>query len=434
MKASNFSRLFTNWAKICTVGLFLGAMVGSVEAGDAWTQWGGANRDFKTTVKKLATSWPEEGPKKLWSRKLGRGYSTVVSDGSTLYTTYGVRDKNKDGTWEANGEEVIIALDAKTGKTLWEHRYDVTIAKGLLTNYGPGPRSTPLLIGDKLYTVGFMLDVNCLDAKNGKVVWSKNMAAEYDVKPPDYGYGASPLLYKNLIIMPVGGEAQSIVALNAKTGNVAWKNQSFGQTYSSPFIIDLDGEDQLITFAPKAVMGLNPESGELIWSHPQETQYGANISTPVWCDDNILFISSAYGMGARGIKLARQDGKTTAEELWYNKKVKIHHANAIAVGDHVYCSVGDFGPAFMAAINVKTGKLAWRKRGFSKATLIKVNDEFIALDEDGKLGLLHLTPKTLKVISKTEVCKRIAWTAPSIVGSSLIIRDHESIIALDLQG
>lgn len=403
-----------------------------VEAGDGWNQWGGAERNFKADADHLAGKWPAEGPKKLWSRELGDGYASIISDGSTLYTMYSRRAKGEDGKHALEGEECVVALAADTGKTLWEHCYDAPWSKEMLREYGPGPHSTPLLVGHRLYTVGCTAKMHCLDKNTGKVLWHKDLIAEHGASAQEYGYGASPLAFKETVILPVGGDGKSVIALNQSDGSLAWKNQSFAATFSSPLLIDLDGETQLVMFTAAEVSGLDPSNGNLLWSVDHKTKYGANIATPVWCRGNILFISSAYGMGSRGIKLKRKDGKTTAKELWHNPKMKIHHGNAVAVGNYVYGSSGDFGPSFFAAIKATTGELAWRERGFAAATCVYGDRKMIILDEDGQLALASVSPKKLKIRSKFQLGDRRAWTVPTIVGHMLYVRDRKVIMALDL--
>ena len=245
-----------------------------------------------------------------------------------------------------------------------------------------------------------------------------------------YGYGASPAAYKDTIILPLGGEGQGVIAFRQTDGSVAWKAQDFEPSWASPIIINVDGEDQVVVMMAKGVAGLDPTSGELKWK--LDGHDGSCISTPIWGDDNIIFISGAYNVGARGIKLTRQDDKTIAEELWFNKKMQIMHGNGVRVGNVVYGSSGDFGPIFMAAVNVQTGEFLWRKRGFSKATCVYGDKKLVILDEDGNLALTSPRSKKLKIRSKFQLCKRNSWTVPTLVGTKLYVRDRHQIMALDL--
>ena len=343
-------------------------------------------------------------------------------------------DKTAEGNSEQaarrKGHEVVAALDATTGKTVWEYKYPVSWADDMDLRFGPGPNSTPLLVGDRIYTIGATVKLHCLDKHTGRRIWAHDLIEEYKAETMLYGYGASPAAYKDTIILPLGGEGQGVVAFRQADGSVAWKAQDFKPSWATPLVINVDGEDQVVVIMSKGVAGLDPLSGELKWK--QDGHDGPCICTPVWGNDNILFISGAYGVGARGIKLTRKDGKTVAEELWFNKKMQIMHGTAVRVGDVVYGASGDFGPVFMAAVNVKTGEILWRKRGFSKATCVYADKKLIILDEDGNLALTSPRAKKLKVRSKFELCKRNSWTVPTLVGTKLYVRDRHQIMALDL--
>ena len=385
-----------------------------------WPQWGGPSRDFVSNSKGLAASWPQTGPKQLWSRDLGNGHSSIIVDGKTLYTMYSVGE-----------QEVVIALAADTGKTIWEYKYDAPTA-GINYEYGYGPHSTPLLIGDTLYTVGAVGKLHALDKKTGKVLWSQDLYKDLGGKKMGRGYSCSPIAYKNTIITTLGGQGQTYVAFNQKDGKVVWKNGTLDMSPSSPIIIKVDGQDQLIAFMGKEIAGLDPNNGGVLWTHPHVTDWGLNISTPVWGNDNLLFISSAYSGGSRVLKLTQTGGKTTVSELWFNNRLRVHHTTSIRIGDYVYATSGDFGPAFFAGVNVKTGEIAFQDRSFPKSNFIYADGKLIILDEDGNLALATVSPAGLKVISKTSVMKHLAWTVPTLVGNKLYVRDRRTIAAFDL--
>jgi outer membrane protein assembly factor BamB len=400
--------------------LLLCVLTIDAQAQSDWLQWGGPSRNFTTNSKGLATEWPSSGPKRLWSRPLGGGHSAILASGNTLYTMYSQSE-----------QEIVIALAADTGKTIWEYKYDAPQA-GMNYEYGVGPHSTPLLVGDLLYTVGATGKFFALEKKSGKVAWTHDLWKEYGGRKMDRGYSCSPIAYKNTVILTLGGEGQTLIAFNQKDGTVAWKNQTLDISPSSPIIVMVDGQEQMIAFLGKVVAGIDPNNGNLLWSHPHVTEWGLNISTPVWGNDNLLFISSAYSGGSRVLKLTQKGGKTTAEELWFHRRMRLHHGTAIRIGDFVYGSSGDFGPAFLAAVNVKTGEIAYQDRSFPKSNLLLADGKLIILDEDGNLALATATPTELKVISKATVMRNLAWTAPTLVGTKLYLRDRHTITALDL--
>ena len=409
--------------KAVTLGLLLGTAAAYAQA-PGWPQWGGPNRDFKPAVRGLAPTWPASGPRALWSRPLGDGYSAIVTDGTALYTMY---RPAKGGT------EAVVALDSATGKTLWEHSYDAAHAPSMDMEYGPGPHSTPLLAGDRLFAVGVTGKLHAFDRRTGKVAWSHDLIGELKGKAPGRGYSCSPIAYGSNVILTVGGgPGQALVAFDQATGKIAWKNASFDPAPSSPILINVSGQEQLVVFHAEGVGGFDPKTGAALWDHPHKTSWGLNISTPVWGEGNLLFISSAYGSGSRALRLNQSGGKTTVQELWANNKMRIHIGNAIRVGDHVYGSSGDFGPAVIAAVELKTGDMPWQERGFSRASFILADGKLLILDEDGTLALATATPAGLTVHAKADVLSGRCWTAPTLAGTRLYLRDRAQIKALEL--
>ena len=386
-----------------------------------WAQWGGPQRNFTSETKGLAGSWPATGPKRLWERELGEGYSAIAVDHGTLFTMY------------RKGEnEVVIALAAATGKTIWEYSYTAPFTREYDMSNGPGPHATPLVNGNLVFTAGATGKLHCLDKQTGKLLWSHDLLSEFHGTLRVNGYSCSPIAYKDTVVLMVGGSASSLVAFNQKDGSVAWKKHDFKNSTSSPILINVDGQDQLVAFMYGEVVSVDPNNGDLLWSHQHPVDYGLNTSTPVWGPDNLLFISSGYNGGSRVLKLSRTGNKTTVEELWAHGLMRVHFTNAIRVGDVVYGSSGDFGPAPFTAVNVKTGKVQWRNRTFPRASFLLADGHFIVLDEDGNLALATPTPEGLTVTAKASVLSNNAWTAPSLSGTRLYLRDRKNIMALEL--
>jgi hypothetical protein len=185
-------------------------------------------------------------------------------------------------------------------------------------------------------------------------------------------------------------------------------------------------------FHANGVAGLDPASGATYWTYPHTTQYGLNISTPVWGPDNLLFLSSAYTGGSRVLELKQTAGKTAARELWYSNRLRIHIGDAMRLGDLVIGSSGDFGPAILTAVNVRTGQIAWQERGLSRASSLYADGKLILLDEDGVLALAYPDAKGLNIRSRAEVLSNRSWTIPTLVGTKLYLRDRVNIKALEL--
>jgi outer membrane protein assembly factor BamB len=412
-----------------TLVLSLLFSVAAFSAGLEWPQFGGPHRNFTADSTGLAQSWPASGPKQIWARPLGEGYSGIAVDGGTLFTMY-----------RKGEEEVAIALDAASGKTLWEYAYKAPGA-GMALENGPGPHTTPLIAGDRVCTIGINALMHCFDKKTGKVLWSKDLYKDFPgATHMDRGYSGSPLLYKNTIILTLGGAGHAVVALDPKDGSLKWAKNDRGNSPSSPSLITINGHDQLIAFLDDGgkdlkhglVAGIDPNNGQLLWTHPHPTSWDLNIAIPVWGDDNILVLSSAYGTGARGLQLTESGGKTTVKELWNNNRMRVHHSSMVRIGDYIYASSGDFGPAPMMAINAKTGEVKWQDRAFPKANFVYADGKFIVVDEDGGVSLALMSPEGAKVLSKASLLSHNSWTPPSLAGTKLYVRDRKSIMALDV--
>jgi outer membrane protein assembly factor BamB len=402
-----------------------------------WSQWGGPTRDFKSPSTGLAARWAEGGPRELWSRPLGDGYSAIVVDGGTLYTMYRpVKGFISTMVGKVTGDkaepEVVVALDAATGKTLWEHVYDAPMLPDMGMEYGPGPHSTPLVAGDLVFAPGVTGKLHALDKKTGRVVWAHDLWKDLGGKKQGRGYSCSPLAYGSNVILTLGGPGQALVAFDQKTGRIAWKNGSFDPSPSSPMIIDVDGQPQLVLFHATGIVGVDPASGATYWNHDHQTSYGLNISMPVWGQDHLLFMSSAYSGGSRVIELKQAAGRTAVKELWFNQKLRLHIGNAMRVDNLVIGSSGDFGPAILTALDVRTGQPAWQERGLTRASSVWADGKLILLDEDGVLALARPDAKGLNIQSKAEVLSNRSWTVPTLVGTKLYVRDRVNIKALEL--
>jgi len=386
-----------------------------------WPVWGGKNRDFIVNTSGLADSWPASGPRKIWTRPLGDGYSAIAEEGGVLYTAYrrGERD-------------VITALDAATGKTLWEYEYANPFTNSFSEKVGPGPYAMPQVVGDLVVAASATGRIHSLDKETGKLKWSRDLYSEFHASHLEFGYACHALPYKDALIFMAGGQGDAAVALRQSDGALVWKSLQFTNAYSSPLLINVDGQTQVVGIGAKTVFGFNPDNGALLWTHPHETQYGLTVSTPAWAPGNLLFVASAYGVGARTLELHQSGGKTTVKELWYDPHLELHIGTMIQRDGWVYISSGYNGPVLMSAVELKTGKIAWRQRGFAKAQLLWADGKLILADEDGTLALCRASPQKFEVLSQVSMLQNIAWTPPTLVGTHLYLRDRKTIMALDL--
>ena len=396
-------------------------LIATLGGSDPWPQWGGPSRNFVIEARGLATSWPTEGPRRIWTRALGDGYSGIVSDDTTLYTMY-----------RAGNQDAAVALDRATGATRWESKYDAPFNETCSQQLGPVPRAAPLLIEDRVITISAGGLMNSFDRKTGTRQWSVDVLGGAATAVRACGYSSSPVAFGDLVITTGGGPGRGVVAVQASSGKIAWQSQDFQNGYSSPLLIDLDGRPELIVFTYGEVSGLNPKTGALEWSRPHPSDQGVNVTTPIWGPDNLLFVSSAYDGGSRVLRLKRSGETVNVEEVWANKRVRIHFGNAVRLGQYIYASNGDFGSAPFAAVDVLTGDMIWRDRSVTRATLLGVGDKLIILDEDGNLAIATPSATGLTVHAKAAVLGHTAWTAPTLVGTTLFLRDRKQIVAVDL--
>ena len=371
----------------------------------------------------VAGSWPASGPAQLWRRALGDGFSAIVSDGATLYTLY-----------RSGPDDVVVALDATSGTTKWETRYAAPFDETCSERLGPAPRAAPLIVGDRLVTVSAGGLMQSFDRTSGQQQWSVTLVPASSNARKPCGYSTSPVAFGKMIITMAGGKGRGVIAVDAASGRELWASQDFMNGYSSPLIIDLDGKPELIVFTAGEISGLDPATGALEWSRPHPADFGVNVAMPVWGDDHLLFVSSAYNGGSRVLKLERKGSTVNVEEVWANKRVRIHFGNAVRLGQRIYASNGDFGTAPFAAVDVLTGDMVWRDRSVARATLIGAGNRLIILDEDGNLSLATPGADGLTINGRKQIFTGRSWTVPTLVGTKLYLRDRKEIVALELGG
>jgi outer membrane protein assembly factor BamB len=387
-----------------------------------WTQWGGPNRNFHTDARGLKDTWPATGPRVVWKRALGEGYSSPAVENGVLYVMYG-----------KPRQEVVMAADAETGKTLWEQATPMTFESDAAREMGNGPYSTPSIVGNRVFTTGVAGRLQCFDKKSGKLVWTQQLLDDHRGSQMMYGYASSPIAFRETLIVPVGGRGKAVMAFQQADGKVAWAKGDLGNVYSSPILINVSGLEQLAVLLDGAVLAMNPHNGDLQWQVPFKADYSIAVSTPVFGPDNLMFVSSEYNAGTKVIELKRNGLQTSATELWSSNRLRLHHGNAIRIGDVIYFSNGGKGSqAILSAVDMRSGKIHWQQRTIEKATFVWADQKLITLDQDGNLMIAHPSPQGFKISAKAPLLTRLSWTPPVLVGTRLYIRDRKTMMALDL--
>jgi len=387
-----------------------------------WTQWGGPRRTFQTDAAGLKDTWPASGPRVVWKRALGEGYSAPSIENGVLYTMYG-----------KPREEVVIAADAETGKTLWERANPMTFTSDAAREQGNGPYSAPLVAGDRLFTTGVAGRLQCLDKKSGQLLWAQELVTGHGGSRLMYGYASSPIAFRDFVVVPVGGRERGLMAFQQTDGKVAWSGIDLGNVYSSPILIDVGGLEQLVAVLDGAMLAVNPHNGDLQWQVPFKANYSIAVSTPVWGDGNILFVSAEYDAGAKVVRLERSGLQTRPTELWSSSRLRLHHGNAMLIDGVFYFSSGGKGSqAILSAVDAQSGQIYWQQRSIQKATFVWADRKLIALDEDGTLMIAHPSKDGFHVSAQAPLLSRLSWTPPALVGSRLYIRDRRDLMCVDL--
>ena len=394
----------------------------AVRKGLAWTQWGGPHRNFHTQAAGLKDTWPASGPPVIWKRALGEGYSSPVVEDGVLYTMYGRR-----------GEEVVIAANAETGATVWEHVTPMTFNSDAGADMGNGPYSTPLIVGARLFTTGVAGRLQCLDKATGRVIWTQQLWTDHGGSKLMYGYASSPIAFRDTMIVPVGGRGKSVLAFNQADGKVVWGRGDLGNVYSSPLHINVGGLEQTVLLMDGALIAVNPNNGDLQWQVPFKADYSIAVATPVWGPDNLMFVSAEYNAGAKVIELQRRGDQTTAKEVWTSPRLRLHHGNAIRLGDALYFTSGGKGSQpILSAVDIRSGNVLWQERSIEKANFVWADQKLITLDGSGTLMIAHPSPQGFRISAKAPLLTKLSWTPPTLVGTKLYIRDRRDMMAVDL--
>jgi len=391
------------------------AIFGVAHAAEDWTQWGGPDRNFTVEARELSRTWGDSGPPQLWTRPLGGGFSSIVSDGKRLYTMF------RDGD-----DEILIALEIDSGKTVWEYRYAAPIPKsqGLSTEYGKGPSGTPLLVDGKLVSLGFTGHVRCVETAKGKLLWGHDLGEEFEVPTPYFGHATSPLAVgKNVVVV-----AGNLFSFDLGSGKVIWRNDAFEATYGSPRLITVSGKQQIVTPVSGHLAAFDAKTGKTLWSQEHKNEWGTILTSPVVDDAGRVFISAAQ---VGSILIDPAATKAENRQVWKDTTAQVSHSNIVRSGKWAFASVGD-SATFMTAISLEDGAQAWKERGFARANLIRVGDEYLLLDFDGVLALVELSGEGMEVVTRASINDEKTWTPPTLLGTRLFMRDETRIAAFDL--
>ena len=399
---------------VLALSLCLTLLAAGAAAALDWPQFRGVNRDGVSAETDLPRSWPTEGPRVVWKRAIGEGYSGISVVGDRLYTM------DSDGT-----AEYVLALEAGSGKEVWR----VPAGSKLIDSMGNGPRTTPTLDDGTVYAMGSHGRLLALKAADGAKIWEVDLPQAFGAKRPTWGYSGSPLIDGDLLILEVGGkDGRGVVAFEKATGKVRWGALDGDAAYSSPVLMTIGGIKQYVVTrrADSQTVALLPD-GSVLWTHPGPFSV---IGSALLIPPDKVYVSGGDDAGAVLMRIKTEGGKATVEELWKTRTMKNHFNNAVLVGSHLY----GFDNATFKCLSVATGEQTWAFRGLGKGSLLAADGNLlIVLADQGTLLLVEATPDAYTELARFQAMEGKAWTAPTLANGRLYLRDHDEIIALEMK-
>jgi outer membrane protein assembly factor BamB len=391
-------------------------LAGVTVAGADWPQFLGPTRNGVYAGPPLATTWPAGGPRKVWEKKIGQGFAGPVVAGDRLILFHRV-----------GREEVVDALDARTGEARWHSAYPTTYRDDF--GFDEGPRAVPVVAGNRVYTFGAEGQLQALDLMTGRRVWSVDTRMRFNVKKGFFGAAGSPLVEGGRVIANIGGtdagKGAGIVAFNADTGAVMWTATNHEASYSSPVSATLDGKRTAVFFTRNGLVGLDPSNGSIFFQKMwrSRTSSSVNAATPLVVGD-VIFISATYETGAAALRV--QGGEL--KELWSSDEVlSNHYATAVHYNGYLYGFHGrqEYTPAFRA-VELTTGTVKWTVDKFRAGTVTLAGDKLLVLRETGELILAAASPQAFKPLAQAQILPATVRATPAVSDGFLYVRNTDT--------
>ena len=383
-----------------------------------WPQWRGPERTGRSSETGLLKQWPEGGPKKIWTiTGLGAGFSSITVKDGRIFTM------GNSGEGQAD-----FALDFKTGKKLWT---SVVNSRNYTNKRGNGPRGSPTVDGEFVYTEGGYGTVSCCEAATGKRTWQVSLPGDMGGTQPGWGYSESPLIVGRAVIVTPGGRQGAIAALDKKTGRVIWRSTEVraGASYCSAVIVTVDGKKQILNGLSKRVVGVDADTGKPLWEF-REPASEVCAASPI-VHQGLVFVSSSYGKGGGAARITARG----AEKVWHDKKIGNHHGGVVRVGDYVYGFFDGMGRN-LCCVEMKTGRVAWKDRSVGKGSLVYADGYLYCLGEGGTVGLVEATPDGYREKGRFRLPrggKGRSWAHPVVVGGRLFVRHGDCLHCWDVK-
>lgn len=403
---------------VSSVGLCCIVALSSISRADDWPQWRGPTRDGISREVGLLKQWPGEGPPLAWKAGgIGAGFSSLAVVGNRIYT---LGDKS-DGSY-------AFCLDAdNSGKILWDTRIGQAGERG---GYH-GPRATPSIDANRLYALNQHGEVVCLDTADGKEIWRKSLSKDFSGRTPGWGYTQGPLIDGDKLLLTPGGKTGTVVALDKLTGDRLWQTAEFTDSaHYAPLIKATIGEtSQYIQLTDRSLAGISMD-GKLLWRADRRGKT-AVVPTPV-VKDNIVFVTSGYGVGCNAFKITGAGGDFSAEQIYANDQFQVHHGGVVLVGDHIYAATDNAG---LTCMELASGEVAWNEKAPGKGSIMYADGQLYVRNEGGALYLAGATPKGYEEkgnFKQPDRSKQRAWPHPVIANKKLYIRDQDILLCYDI--
>jgi outer membrane protein assembly factor BamB len=375
-----------------------------------YPQWRGQNRDGSASAFAAPKVWPEKLTRR-WKLDTGEGYATPLIIGATVYS------------FTRRGEsEVMMAINARTGKIVWQTSYPAPYTIGQPTKaHGSGPKSTPVFYKGKLYALGISGIVSAFDATTGKLMWQKPPPAEQ----PFFGTASSPIADKDVVIFHPGNYGP-LTAFDANTGDVKWTSADDGD-YASPIIVELQGTRQVISMCQENIVGVDVADGAVLWRFPWSAEAGGmQAITPIVQGETIIV--SSYHKGVTAIKPFKRNGKWSVDVAWENKDVSMFLSNGVVIGEVLFGLSERAGGQYFA-LDVKSGKVLWlgKPRQATNTAIVKAGDLLLLLNDDGELIVTKSSRAAFEPLKRYTVADSATWAQPAISGNRIFIKDVTSL-------
>lgn len=381
-----------------------------------WPQFRGIGRDSKVTGFKAPKAWPAE-LRQVWKVNVGFGDATPVLSGKRIYLA--VRQ---------NTDEVVLCLDAGTGKEIWRSAYTSPAVTGPATSH-PGPRSTPAISDGKIVTFGVTGILTCLDAATGKVLWKKENPEN---AVPQFFTGMSPLIVDKICIAHTGTKDKGqVVAFDLTTGNEKWKWEGDGPAYSSPSLMISDKQKYIIVQTEKNLMALSLTDGKLQWQVPTPVQQRFYNAASPYINGQIIYYTG-QGSGTRALQVSKEGGKFVTKELWSNPEIGTKWNTPVLKNGFLY---GFTDQKRLFCIEASTGKTAWNDNTVNSdfATIVDCGTVIIGLPSTGNLIVMKPDPKAYTEVAKYKVAETPVYAFPVISGNAIYVKDSENLMMYRLE-